>query len=310
MNGERINTNTNNNGWGELQEQPFVGGIDTSNWQRTASGIFLPPKKPQRNPVRLEKPLAKPKIEEVAPTAKEVAVEEVVTEEEMPETEEVTPDEEMVPIAEEVELATEKMVPVVEKGIPIAKEEVVASVAEEKAKPVIEKIDFIQSTEEANRLKSNPEYFTWLVSAEHGIAVKRDDAITFYEEQLKSAQDDKEMSEILRMERSILDSSGEFSEEEKQRVKDFANTPEMRKKKIEHELRSSQKLLESAEKDVEYREGEYLKYKSMNLVAKFINRDAKSAAEDRLRWAMDSRQSIQNRISQLEDELTELSEAA
>lgn len=171
---------------------------------------------------------------------------------------------------------------------------------------VIEAIPFIQSTDEAKILEKDPSYFVFLPSAERGYAVKRDEAIQYYKEGMAEAKSDNDIWKMIRMERDILNSTGKFSDEEKQEVKDFASTLDIYGKKLNYEIRRNQMILKRGEETVKRCEAECASYDKMNIVSKFLNRYKIDEVRARYNNAVKHVETIKGDIRRLESELREL----
>ena len=295
MNGEKITNNPGNdsNNWGSLENlPPFAANI--SGWTKTESGILLPPsrKKPQAETV--ETPVVKEQMEaqddstvESTPTEEQTGlmVDDLLSEHDTADSKSTNT--ENTNITDESAAADE------------------VSAAPE-APHVIEAIPFIQSTDEAKILEKDPSYFVFLPSAERGYAVKRDEAIQYYKEGMAEAKSDNDIWKMIRMERDILNSTGKFSDEEKQEVKDFASTLDIYGKKLNYEIRRNQMILKRGEETVKRCEAECASYDKMNIVSKFLNRYKIDEVRARYNNAVKHVETIKGDIRRLESELREL----
>ena len=172
--------------------------------------------------------------------------------------------------------------------------------------PEFNVVEFIQSTDKAEDFKKEDSgYFTFLISAEQGVAVERDQAVEYYKAEMGKAKTDEDLWKMKRMEGEMLISK-DFTEEEKAEVKSFSESPEIRSKMINYEIRKNKKLLKKAEDAVARCADECAQYDSMNIVSKFLNRDKIHDARYRLENAIKKKETIQDDIYKLEAELYEI----
>ncbi len=171
--------------------------------------------------------------------------------------------------------------------------------------PVFTEETFTQSTDRADELKKDPDYFTFLTSAEQGVAVKKDEAIRYYETKMRETKSDDEIWKLKRMKDEIL-ISGQFTDEDKTKVRVFSESPEIQSKMINYEIRKNQRLLKKAEDAVKRCMEECTHYNSMNVISKFLNRDKIHDAEYRLENAIKRKETVESDIYRLEAELYEM----
>ena len=220
--------------------------------------------------------------------------------------------------------AAEAVDPVSQEDVPEDEEAEVVEFTAQEAIPngeaeneKAEEVAFVQSTELGDKLQRDPKYFTYLVNAEHGFAVEKSKAVDTYIEKMEQAENDKEVWQAMRMGRDILNGKGDFSDEEKQRVRDFMNSPLGRKKELEYRISSAQKSLGGIEEGIKRSEEEYNQLNSKNIVDKFLNRWKVRESRNRLEAIRRRRDGVlrdirrqQAELQAIEDEQSELERAA
>lgn len=141
---------------------------------------------------------------------------------------------------------------------------------------------FVQSSEEANKLENNPDYFTYLVSSDHGFAIEKNKAVDACIEKMKNAENNEQIWQAIRLGQDITNGSGKFSDEDKQKIKDFMATPIARKKELSYRIAHDEKSMERLDEGLKRCKEVYNRLNTGNVVDKFFRRGEINSARMQL----------------------------
>ena len=167
-----------------------------------------------------------------------------------------------------------------------------------------EEIAFVQSTDLADELAKDPKYFTYLVSSERGFGVEKSRAVDACIDKMKNAEDNDQIWQAIRLGQDITNSPEEFSEEDKQRVREFMATPFARRKELAYRIASEEKALKRVEDGIQRCEREYNSLNSGNVVDKFFRRqeiiNARTRLEATIKRKSDTLRTIKRQRAELQ----------
>ena len=169
-------------------------------------------------------------------------------------------------------------------------------------------VEFLTAdSDRKEEFKNDPSMLVYLTSADHGVAIKKKDAVQAFMEKVKNAKNADDFSKAHHLDMSIEHSKQTegFSEEELEAIKKFKESPIYREKYNQSEIERSRKQLLGANDVLERSEAELAEARKGGFLKRFFKRFVIKTKQDRVNWTKQRIEELERTIAKAEEGLAQ-----